>query len=612
MRHTFAALVALVGLGAVLVVAPPAAAASPTTSLVASAVAATTSGASVPVVASWVHQGSPVTGRINLQRRSGTTWVHVRQVTVTDGVARTSVAPTATTAYLFRASAATSPPGTPTTGAAGTSQTVTVRVVSQALQAGAPHVSQSTVLLDSGTARFTASWTYKGTPVTGEANLQRNDGAGWVHVKRVTISRGSASIATSVSSAALLRLRAVSSDVPGLVLTTPYGLSEELRFVPGAPRIPSSFTVVGAGYGHGVGMSQYGAYGMALDGAGPTTILQHYYTGATLSSTPTGQLVRVQVRTGTTSTSFTSSAGKARVRINGAIATEVQAGTAITVAASSGRLKVSVGQRSWTTASAGGGVHVEWQSTRYWAGSGNVTVKVAGADANAYRWGRMEVKNLGGYVNVVDVVQLGDEYLYGLAEVPSSWPMNALRAQVVAARSYAWADLGSVSSSCDCHLYDDTRSQVFRGWDKVAEPYYGARWKAAVDATISSSGARVLTSGGTKVKAFFFSSSGGRTENSEDVWSAALPYTRSVDDHWSSDPDVNPNWRWTAGVSQSTMRSVFGLPDVVSVSVVARTAGGSADVVRATSSTGATRSLGGQSFRSVLGLKGAWISSITG
>ncbi|MBT0994621.1 SpoIID/LytB domain-containing protein [Cellulomonas sp. DKR-3] len=612
MRHRIGALIAFVGLAAVLLVAPPAAAATPTSALVASAVAATTSGSAVPVAVSWVHQGAPVTGRVNLQRRSGSTWVHVRQVAVTDGVARTSVAPTSTTSYRLRASSATEPPGTPTTGTAGTSATVTVQVVGQPLRAGAPHLSQSTVQLDDGTARLAATWTYAGRAVTGTANLQRNDGAGWVHVKRVTITKGAASITTSVPGAALLRLRAVSADVPGLVVTSPYGLSEELRFVPGAVRIPSSFSVVGAGYGHGVGMSQYGAYGMALDGAGPTTILQHYYSGSQLASTPTDQLVRVQVRTGTTSTSFTSSSGKSRVRLNGAIATEAQAGTPITVAASSGRLKVTVGSRTWTTASANGGVHVEWQSTRYWAGSGDVTVKVAGADANAYRWGRMEIKNLGGYVNAVDVVQLGDEYLYGLAEVPSSWPMNALRAQVVAARSYAWADLGSVSSSCDCHLYDDTRSQVFRGWDKVAEPYYGARWKAAVDATIGAAGARVLTANGSRVKAYFFSSSGGRTENSEDVWSAALSYTRSVDDHWSSDPAVNPNWRWSASVSQSTMRSVFGLPDVAQVSVTSRTAGGSADVVRATSSSGATRSLGGQTFRSVLGLKGAWISSITG
>ena len=519
--------------------------------------------------------------------------------------------PTVTTDYRFRASSATSPPGTPTTGTAGTSETVTVQVVGQPLRAGAPHVSQSTVLLDNGTARFAATWTYRGKAVTGAANLQRNDGSGWVHVKRVAITKGAASIATSAASAAMFRLRAVSSDVPDLVLSTPYGLSEQLRFVPGVPRIPSSFTVVGAGYGHGVGLSQYGAYGMALDGANATSILQHYYTGAELARTPTGQLVRVQIRTGTTSTSFVSS-GRSRVRLNGAVATEVLAGTPINVAASSGRLRVTVGSRTWTTQSTGSGVHVEWQSTRYWAGSGDVTVKVAGADANAYRWGRMEVRNLGGYVNVVDVVQLGDEYLYGLAEVPSSWPANALGAQVVAARSYAWADLGSVKSSCDCHLYDDTRSQVFRGWDKVAEPVYGVRWKAAVDATISSSGAQVRTAGGSKVKAYFFSSSGGRTENSEDVWSAALSYTRSVDDRWSVDPDVNPNWRWTAGVSQSTMRSVFGLADVVSVSVVSRTAGGSAELVRATSSSGATRSLSGQSFRSVLGLKGAWISSVSG
>lgn len=613
MRPRISALVALVTLVLAGFAAP--AAAATTTGIYASAVATTTAGARVPVAVSWVSKNAPVTGRANLQKRSGSSWVHVRQFAVVDGVARTWVDPSVTTTYRIRASSASAPSGTVTTGAAGTSRSVTVTVVTSALKAGAPHLAQTSAVLDGTRAPLTVAWTYRGAKVTGAVNLQRSSGSGWVHVRRVSVVDGVASVTATATGTSLFRLRAVSSDVPGLVTAHPYGTSEEVRLVPGGAVAPASFTVVGAGYGHGVGMSQYGAYGMALDGAGPTTILQHYYTGATLARTATKQLVRVQVRTGTSATTITSASGKARIRVNGTVVTEVAAGTPVTIAPVSGKLRVTVGARTWTTSSTTSRVHVEWQNTRYWTGStsADVTVKVSGADADAYRWGRLEVSNLSGSVNVVDVVQLGDEYLYGLAEVPSSWPANALRAQVVAARSYAWADLGSVSSGCDCHLYDDTRDQVFRGWDKVAEPYYGARWKSAVDATISAEGSSVLTTaGGTRIKAFFFSSSGGRTENSEDVWSAALPYARSVDDRWSKDPDVNPNWRWTATVSQASMRSAFGLPDVATVAVVSRTAGGSADVVRATSTSGATASMSGQSFRSRFGLRGAWISSVSG
>src|SRR5436189_1193669 len=59
-------------------------------------------------------------------------------------------------------------------------------------------------------------------------------------------------------------------------------------------------------------------------------------------------------------------------------------------------------------------------------------------------------------------------YLYGLGEVPSSWPAEAMKAQADAARTYAFyliAALGQHRAGCDCGVYDDTRNQVYAGWD---------------------------------------------------------------------------------------------------------------------------------------------------
>ena len=64
---------------------------------------------------------------------------------------------------------------------------------------------------------------------------------------------------------------------------------------------PASFTVHGSGWGHGLGMSQYGAYGMALDGRSATNILEHYYEPAKVTTRTDDPTIRVQVRTGVTS-----------------------------------------------------------------------------------------------------------------------------------------------------------------------------------------------------------------------------------------------------------------------------------------------------------------------
>lgn len=557
----------------------------------------------------WTVSGREVDGTVNLQRRVGGEWTHVRGVSVVNGAATTAIAPGSTSDWRLRASSTTTG-GVPTDGAAGTSNTVRVTSVSEWSRSAAPQLAAVRGALDDDHAELAVRWVRGTTHLTGRVNLQRRSGSDWVHVKQLTVTDGWASASIATTSGGVYRLRA--SQAPsGIVTADPYGTSGSVT-IAGEVTAPSSFRVVGAGWGHGVGLSQYGARSRAAGGSGSTSILTHYYTGTRVITRDMSRNVRVQVLGGASSTSIRPFDGPARIRLGGAVVKTVTAGTSIAVSAVSSGLRVRVGDDTWTTTSPGNRIHVEWAATRYYrpTTSADVNVTVSGAQGR-YRHGRLELLRIGGRVNAVNVLRLNDEYMYGIAEMPSSWPAHALRAQAVAARSYAYANSSQVLAGCDCHLYDDSRSQNFTGWLKENEATYGVRWVAAVDATTSSGASgQVVTYDGSVIPAYYFSSSGGRTQNSEDVWTAALPWARSVSDPGSLD-SANPNASWSTTVTQSAMRAAFGLSDVAFVTINSRTAGGGVRTVTATSTSGSTASLSGEQLRSSLGLRSTWVSSIT-
>lgn len=578
-----------------------------------SSTAYATRGEKTTLVITWVHQGKPVSGYVNLQRQRNGVWEHVRKIEVVDGRATTVITPGATNSYRLRTSAVTSPGGVPQAHPDGTSNTVKVTVVSSAKESAAPDLLAPPVAIAGSSVPFTISWTVGGQRASGKVNLQRRDGNSWVHVKQVTVTNGRGEIAIKVDKTAQYRLRVSTvTSHSGVVTKDPYGTSGTLRVV-ATSATPSTFRVQGAGWGHGVGLSQYGAYGMALDGSSARQIIQHYYSGADVAYRDTSAEVRVQVLAGASSTTLRTSGGQSRIRLGGSIVATLPAGTSITVTPVSSGLQVQANGQTWRTASTSNRVHVEWAATRYFQPGSTISVNTSVSGAQGvYRHGRLELMSINGRVNAVNVVRVTDEYMYGIAEMPSSWSAAALQAQAIAARSYAMATKpASPRTACDCHLYDDTRSQNYTGWLKENERTYGVRWRDAVDATINGSGlGGVVVSGSSIVQAYYFSSSGGRTQNSEDVWTAALPYLRSVDDRWSLH-SRNPNSSWTANVSQSAMRSAFGLPDVARVVVSSRSDGNAAQRVTAYSSDGRTATITGEQLRSRLGLKSTWISSIS-
>ncbi len=145
----------------------------------------------------------------------------------------------------------------------------------------------------------------------------------------------------------------------------------------------------------------------------------------------------------------------------------------------------------------------------------------------AYR-GRMEIGRYNSStLTAVNIVPL-EEYLYGVvpSEIPSEWHEEALKAQAVCARSYALIKAGfggSSNAKKGYKIVDTVSSQVYKGY--LVE---SARCNKAVDATKGE----MVCYNDKVVSAYYFSTSGGRTESSKDVWAVKLPYLQSVPDYY--------------------------------------------------------------------------------
>jgi stage II sporulation protein D len=323
----------------------------------------------------------------------------------------------------------------------------------------------------------------------------------------------------------------------------------------------------GLGYGHGVGMSQHGARGRALAGQTAEQILAAYFKGAALSATSPTRLTRVRVLSRYAASSAAPLVLVGRGGTWGFTGTE-------TVFPADAQL------RAWRgIASTDAGSTTTWQ-VRVLAPDGTTVLHaavVSGAPVmrpldpstslqvpsrpsiyNSYRGSLVLVLGTSS-VSVVNHVEL-DQYLRGVvpAEMPTSWPGEALRAQVLAARSYAVRELNPATGTYD--MVDDTRSQIYRG-------ILGER--PVTDALIAAEPGAVIRSGTTVVKAFFFSTGGGATENNEYVFvssrgtpgTSRVAYLRGITDRSPDgvpyDLDA-PYYDWTtSSLSRATLSAMF-------------------------------------------------------
>lgn len=326
----------------------------------------------------------------------------------------------------------------------------------------------------------------------------------------------------------------VAASVAAILAATPMAEARSKRSA------PASFVFHGSGYGHGLGMSQYGALGLAQQGWSAAQIVRHYYSGV--------KVVERKPPDPNIDVGLLQDAGSVRLEGSGApFDLVLENGEAVETVPPGSRRTVEVtADRTYRVLRPDGGM----VGDRTWGGPGNdLIARIGGGRIRVVEWGhevahgelRFDIVS-NGKAHLVAVMP-PEDYLLGLSEVPSSWPKEALGAQAIAGRTYAyWRLAGPPRAGCSCDVLSSTADQNYTGWDKESAAG-GNRWIAAVKAT----GGQVITHGGSYIYAVYSSSSGGHTENIERVWPAAQahPYLRGVCDPGDM-VDANPSRFWTA------------------------------------------------------------------
>ena len=338
----------------------------------------------------------------------------------------------------------------------------------------------------------------------------------------------------------------------------------------------------GGGFGHGIGMSQYGAYGYALHGWTYQQILAHYYTGTQIGTTNPNQTVRVLLSSG--SAAFAGATQVGNKTLNPSLTYDV-------------------------TSLANGQLAIVNQTTHKLLGKFNAPLTVTGteplslAGVGTYR-GSLEFRpNGSGGVDTVNVVGL-DDYVQGVigAEMPASWATQALETQAVAARTYA------ITTDVDggfFNLYPDTRSQMYRG--------VAAETPSTIAAVAATAG-QIVTYNGAPAVTYFFASSGGYTENIEDAWPGATaePWLRGVPDPYDG-AGGDPYHSWTRQLSLSAATKDLGrLVKGKLVAIKVTETGASPRIMEAkVIGTGGSTTVTGAQLESAFGLLSTWASFTT-
>jgi stage II sporulation protein D len=279
----------------------------------------------------------------------------------------------------------------------------------------------------------------------------------------------------------------------------------------------SLWSLRGAGWGHGIGMSQYGAYGFAKHGADFPTILAHYYRGTAIGRRPSGT-VRVLLEANRPVVRFrgAGNAGGEALDPNSTYRA-TRNGSTVVLRTARGRVLRRVSGVATVT--------------------GAPRVRLLGTAANGVRdgvyRGSIEIRAAAGPgLNAINALEL-ESYVRGVVpnESPSGWPAPALEAQAVTARTYAIAtNVGGRGFD----QYADVRSQMYRGY--LSET-------PSTAAAVASTRGQVVTYAGKPVVTYFFSTSGGHTEDIENVFtgSSPEPWLQGVEDPYDNS---SPYHRW--------------------------------------------------------------------
>ncbi len=453
------------------------------------------------------------------------------------------------------------------------------------------------------------------------------------------------------------------------LLAAVFSLAASMMFVsaPASAVEDGQIVIEGSGWGHGIGMSQYGAYGQALAGRSYAEILDFYYDapGQNLTKIQDAgvseplwigleqEAVKVELKvvpiigSGTSAVLIRGTSGGVTDTV------PVSVGSTVTIEHTAEGCVFAVG--SGEPSEAGGCYFdLEWdgwdptptsavQLVRHWEWGADPTN--ASAATSCSRWSGVTCTYDMGTAHVrpdnnrgLDVsleIRL-DDYIAGIGEMPASWPMDALKTQAVAARSFALyvadertakAGAGSYEAAassrdwCWCVLYDASvegasgkvNDQAYRG--RVSGVTTG-RWTDAVRSTPNE----IVAYNGKPIGAFFGSSNGGATENNEDMWGGnPIPYLRSRPDPYTLAAPRNPYPTWTYTKSQSTILSRLDLDSLLNVEIVDLFDSGTPSKIRFTGmrdggqvtvDTYGGKSISGVTVQSWYGLRGAHITNL--
>lgn len=329
-----------------------------------------------------------------------------------------------------------------------------------------------------------------------------------------------------------------------------------------------NFIFVGGGTEHGIGMSQHGAAGLARLGKNYQEILSHYYQNTKISQKDTSRTtVRIGIVLGGGGGGICVYGGSAKmgsqiINENDCVEVRLPETNDVMIAPNS-------------------------PSTYF-----RVTYKLSGY--NEY-YGSIQVKNIGGSLFTINHINM-EQYLKGVvpAEMPHSWPLEALKAQSLAARSYA---MRNIKPDSIFDMDDSTRFQVYLGKKHMFDETNRAVYETA---------GQVVAYGSEIIPCYYHSTSGGYTENNENVWGGSpRPYLRGVPSPWEEN---SPWWSWSSkNYSRDELSQILALDERTNVGqlqkieIINRGISGRVIAVKLTGSEG-QKIITGQTLRRVINL----------
>lgn len=340
-------------------------------------------------------------------------------------------------------------------------------------------------------------------------------------------------------------------------------------------RAQVNWVVQGHGFGHGVGLSAYGAYGYALHGKGYKFILGHYYPGTSLGQLSGPNVVRVLLSSTSGDVTFSEATSACQTKLEPTRSYEAhRLGNTVVLRSSAGKPLAKCGA---TLRAAGAGV-----------------INIAGV--GRYRGALETVVNESGELNIVNALSV-DNYVKGVIpnESPPSWPMAELKAQAIISRSFALTG-GREGDGYD--LYSDTRSQVYKGLE--------SEYTTSNEAEEQTAG-QVLMYEGNIAETLFSACSGGETESIQNVFGTAIPYLVGVPDPYDS---LCPLHEWTLKFSGPEIsEKLAGLLEGKLMKVVITKTGYSPRIIEAKLyGTGGVTSVTGEQLEIALGGYSTWMT----